>query len=90
MSPYAQILIAMVVIGLVIGGIAAIRAKGRGLITYLIVGVVGAFIGGLWLPPVVGVFSIDPLMSVLICAPIGAIILVVAAGLILKLLPHSN
>jgi uncharacterized membrane protein YeaQ/YmgE (transglycosylase-associated protein family) len=50
MTLSVQGIIAMLVIGLVIGGIAAILTQGTALVTYLIGGVVGSIAGGLWLP----------------------------------------
>src|SRR4249920_1205747 len=53
MSLQAQVFIIIMVVGFVIGGIAALSDKGRGLVTYLFFGVVGsswrrAFGSGVW------------------------------------------
>jgi uncharacterized membrane protein YeaQ/YmgE (transglycosylase-associated protein family) len=81
MTPAAQMIIAMAIIGLVIGGIATLAVRGRGLITYVIAGIVGSFIGGLWLLKAIGLLFSDPFIQILFGAPIGAIILVILARL---------
>jgi uncharacterized membrane protein YeaQ/YmgE (transglycosylase-associated protein family) len=84
MTPSAQITIAIIAIGLYIGGVAAIIAKGRGLLVFLICGPIGAFVGALLLPRLLEHRAVDPLVPTLIFAPVGAIIFVVAARLILR------
>ena len=46
MSLQAQVFIIIMVVGFVLGGIAALSDKGRGLVTYLFFGVVGSSVGG--------------------------------------------
>lgn len=84
LSPAANLLILIIVIGMVIGGIAAITVRGRGLVIYLICGVAGAFVGIL-LVPRLGVHFLDPFISAVIDGTIGAIIFVVAARIIFRL-----
>jgi uncharacterized membrane protein YeaQ/YmgE (transglycosylase-associated protein family) len=52
MSLQAQVFIIIMVVGFVLGGIAALSDKGRGLVTYLVFGVVGSSVGGALLVPV--------------------------------------
>lgn len=82
MSIAAQLLIMVVVIGLVIGGIAAFSAGGKGLVTYLVAGVVGSFVGGLLLSVIV---VRDPFITYMIGGSLGAIGSVVLARSIFKL-----
>jgi uncharacterized membrane protein YeaQ/YmgE (transglycosylase-associated protein family) len=84
MTPSAQITIAIIAIGLYIGGVAAITTKGRGLLVFLFCGPVGAFVGALSLPRLIEHRPDDPLVPTLMFAPVGAIIFVVAARLILR------
>ena len=86
MTPLAQMMLLMAAIGLIIGGIATLAVRGTGLIIYLIAGIIGSFIGGLWLLPFLGIiFEGDPFIQILFGAPIGAIILVILARLIFRL-----
>lgn len=82
MTLSVQGIIAMLVIGLVIGGIAAIVTQGRAFVTYLIGGVVGAMAGGLWLPDLFDVRLNNPIASKIVFGTIGAIVLVVAVRLV--------
>jgi uncharacterized membrane protein YeaQ/YmgE (transglycosylase-associated protein family) len=84
MRPSVQLIVTMAAIGLLIGRLAPLAFGGTGLIIYLIAGVVGSFIGGLWLLVAIGVQISDPFLQTLLGAPVGAIILVVLAGLILR------
>jgi uncharacterized membrane protein YeaQ/YmgE (transglycosylase-associated protein family) len=81
----AQMMLLMAVIGLIIGGIATLAVRGIGLIIYLVAGVIGSFIGGLWLLPFLGIIFDDPFIQIIFGAPIGAIILVILARLIFRL-----
>jgi hypothetical protein len=62
MSLQAQVFIIIMVVGFVLGGIAALSDKGRGLVTYLVFGVVGSSVGGALLVPVFGIqlITADP------------------------------
>jgi len=48
MSLQAQVFIIIMVVGFVLGGIAALSDKGRGLVTYLFFGVVGSLAARFW------------------------------------------
>ncbi|MCL2310383.1 MAG: GlsB/YeaQ/YmgE family stress response membrane protein [Proteobacteria bacterium] len=74
-------LIIWLVIGAVAGWLAGLLVKGRGfgLIGNVVVGIVGAFIGGLLLPHL---FAISGILGALIYAVIGAVILLVLISLI--------
>ncbi|GLQ57754.1 GlsB/YeaQ/YmgE family stress response membrane protein [Devosia nitrariae] len=70
-------------IGLVAGWIAGLLLGGGGLIRSLIVGVIGAFVGG-WLLSVLGVSLPigNVLLSQIITATIGAIVVLAVARII--------
>jgi uncharacterized membrane protein YeaQ/YmgE (transglycosylase-associated protein family) len=80
-----QSLIVFLLVGLVAGWLAGklVRGGGFGLIGDLIVGVIGAVIGG-WLLPKVGVTAIvnQPIVDAIIFATIGAVILLFILRLI--------
>ncbi len=82
MTLSVQGIITMLVIGLVIGGIAAIITQGRALVTYLIGGVVGSIAGGLWLPDLFDVSLYNLIASKIVFGAIGAIIFAVAVRLV--------
>jgi len=65
MSLQAQVFIIIMVVGFVLGGIAALGDKGRGLVTYLVFGVVGSSVGGALLVPVFGIrlITADPIVT---------------------------
>jgi uncharacterized membrane protein YeaQ/YmgE (transglycosylase-associated protein family) len=79
-----QSLLVMAGIGIVAGFLASlIVGGGGGLIWYLVVGLIGAFVGG-WL---LGAFDLNlgiqnPLASQVLTATIGAIVVIVLARLI--------
>lgn len=72
-------------IGLVAGWLASLLLGGGGLIRNLIVGVIGAFVGG-WLLSAVGVTIPvgNALISQIITATIGAIVVIIVARVIVK------
>lgn len=76
-------LIVFLLIGLVAGWLASFVVGGGGLIKYLLSGVIGAFVGG-WLLNAAGInLGIgNPLVSQIITATIGAIVVVLLARLI--------
>lgn len=79
----AKSLIILALIGILAGFLASVVVGGSGLITYLISGVVGAFVGGLALNAVgVNLGIKNPLVSQIVTATIGAIIVVVVARII--------
>ena len=77
-------LVVWIVVGLVAGFLAGniVKGYGFGLVGNLIVGVIGALLAG-WLLPAVGVsFSIvNPLVTSIIYATIGAVVLLLVIGL---------
>lgn len=79
-----QSLLVMAGIGIVAGFLASlIVGGGGGLVWYLVVGLIGAFVGG-WL---LGAFDLNlgiqnPLASQVLTATIGAIVVIVLARLI--------
>ena len=81
----ATSLIIFLLVGIVAGWIAGkvVRGAGFGLIGDLIVGIVGAFIGG-WLLPRVGISAIvrEPIVDSILFAAIGAIILLLILRLV--------
>lgn len=80
-----QSLLIFLLVGIVAGWIAGkvVRGAGFGLIGDLIVGIVGAFIGG-WLLPRVGVTAIvhNPIIDSILFAAIGAIVLLLILRLV--------
>ena len=71
-------------IGLAAGFLAGMLTKGRGfgIVGNLVVGVVGAFLGG-WLFGLMG-FAANSLIAQLVMAVVGALVLLFLLGLILK------
>ena len=75
-------LVIFLVIGLVAGWLASLVVGGGGLITYLISGVIGAFVGG-WLFSMLKInLNLDPVVAQIITSTVGAIIVVIIARLI--------
>jgi uncharacterized membrane protein YeaQ/YmgE (transglycosylase-associated protein family) len=78
-------LVIFLVVGIVAGFLAGVlvRGYGLGLVGNLVVGVVGAFLAG-WLLPRLGVaFSVgSPLVTSIVYATIGAVVLLVLIGLV--------
>ncbi len=71
------------VIGLVAGFLASLIVGGGGLLTYLISGVIGSFVGGFLLNAAgVNLGIKNPLVSQIATSTIGAIIVVILARLI--------
>ncbi len=79
----AKTILIWAVVGAVAGWLAAtiIRGGGFGLIGDIVVGIIGAFIGG-WLLPRLGVHLGAGLVPVIASATIGAIVLLLALRLI--------
>lgn len=79
----ARGLIIFLVIGLVAGWLASFIVGGGGLVKYLVSGVLGAFVGG-WLLSAMGVnLGIgNPVVSQIVTATIGAIVVVLLSRLI--------
>ena len=75
-------LVIFLVIGLVAGWLASLIVGGGGLITYLISGVIGAFVGG-WLFSALKInLNINPIAAQILTSTVGAIIVVIIARLI--------
>lgn len=85
MTPDITALLIFLGIGLVAGWLASLILGGGGLLRNLIVGVIGAFVGG-WLLSVLGVTIPigNALISQIITATIGAIVVIVVARVIVK------
>jgi uncharacterized membrane protein YeaQ/YmgE (transglycosylase-associated protein family) len=79
----AKALLVMAGIGIVAGFLASIFVGGGGIITYLITGVLGAFVGGFVFNAVGIKMNVgNPLISQIITSTVGAIIVIVIARLI--------
>jgi len=80
-----QSLLILIVVGIVAGWLAGVivRGYGLGLVGNLVVGVIGAFLAT-WLLPRVGVaFSVgNPLVTSIVYATIGAVVLLLLVGLV--------
>lgn len=75
-------LVIFLVIGVVAGFLASLVVGGGGLITYLISGVIGAFVGG-WLFSALKInLNLNPVVAQIITSTVGAIIVVIIARLI--------
>jgi uncharacterized membrane protein YeaQ/YmgE (transglycosylase-associated protein family) len=87
MSPQAQVFIVTMVVGFVLGGIAALSDKGKGLVTYLFVGVVGSSVGGALLVPLFGIqlITADPIVTTIVHSTFVALIFVVVTRIALSL-----
>ena len=76
-------IIAMVAIGLAAGWLASLVVGGGGLISYIIWGVLGSFVGGFLLPKLgVSIKLGNPLVDQIVVSAIGAIVLVLVGRLI--------
>ena len=78
-------LLVFLLIGLVAGWLASLLLGGGGLVRNLIVGVIGAFVGG-WLLSVAGISLPigNALLSQIVTATIGAIAVILVARVIAK------
>ena len=83
MSDQARDLIVFAIIGIIAGFLASLVVGGSGLVTYLITGIIGAFVGGYLFKALnIDLRIGNPLVSQIITAAIGAIIVVILARLI--------
>jgi uncharacterized membrane protein YeaQ/YmgE (transglycosylase-associated protein family) len=83
MDSDTQALIAMAVIGIVAGWLASLFVGGGGLVTYLISGVIGSFVGGYLFNALgINLGIANPLLSRIVTATIGAIVVVLLARLV--------
>ena len=79
-----QALVVMAVIGIIAGWLASLIVGGGGLVTYLITGILGAFVGGFALNAAgVNLGITNPLVSQIVTSAIGAIIVSILARLVL-------
>jgi uncharacterized membrane protein YeaQ/YmgE (transglycosylase-associated protein family) len=78
-------LLIFIVVGIVAGWLAGVlvRGYGLGLVGNLVVGVIGAFLAG-WLLPRLGVafVVVNPLVTSIVYATIGAVVLLLLLGLV--------
>jgi uncharacterized membrane protein YeaQ/YmgE (transglycosylase-associated protein family) len=76
-------LLVILVVGLVAGWLAGkiVRGAGFGLIGDLVIGIVGAFIGD-WLLPRIGIHLGTGIISAIVNATIGAVLLLLVVGLL--------
>ena len=78
-----QALIVMAVIGIIAGWLASLLVGGSGLIRYAITGILGAFVGGFALNAAgVNLGIRNAILSQIVTAAIGAIIVILAARII--------
>ncbi len=79
----AKALVVFLVIGLVAGLLASIVVGGGGLLYYLVIGVIGSFVGGLLFSNLkINIGTGNPIVNQIITATIGAIVVVLLARLI--------
>jgi uncharacterized membrane protein YeaQ/YmgE (transglycosylase-associated protein family) len=73
----------ILVVGLVAGWLAGkiVRGAGFGLIGDLVIGIIGAFIGD-WLLPRIGIHLGTGIISAIVNATIGAVLLLLVVGLL--------
>ena len=80
-----ETILILIVVGIVAGWLAGVivRGYGLGLVGNLIVGVAGAFIAA-WLLPKIGVafMVINPMVTSIAYATIGAVVLLLLVGLV--------
>ena len=76
-------LLVILVVGLVAGWLAGkiVRGAGFGLVGDLVIGIIGAFIGD-WLLPRIGVHLGSGIISAIVNATIGAVLLLFVVGLL--------
>jgi uncharacterized membrane protein YeaQ/YmgE (transglycosylase-associated protein family) len=79
----AQVLLIWLVVGAVAGWLAGVVVKGGGfgLLGDIVVGIIGAFVGG-WLLPKLGVHLGVGLVAIIASATIGAVVLLLVLRLV--------
>jgi uncharacterized membrane protein YeaQ/YmgE (transglycosylase-associated protein family) len=83
MNEQTRSIVIFCLIGLVAGFLASIVVGGGGLITWLVSGVIGAFVGGFLLNAVgVNLGIRNETLSQIVTATIGAIVVIIVARLI--------
>lgn len=76
-------LVILLLIGIAAGWLASVLVGGSGLIRYLVTGIIGAFVGGFLLNAIgVNLGIRNALLSQIVTATIGAIVVVLLARLI--------
>ncbi|HUS97887.1 MAG TPA: GlsB/YeaQ/YmgE family stress response membrane protein [Hyphomicrobiaceae bacterium] len=79
----AKALVTLALIGLVAGFLASLLMGGGGLVRFLVSGVAGAFVGGFLLNAIgVNLGIKNPLISQILTATIGAIVVIIVARFI--------
>ena len=82
-DPNTQALVLFLIIGLIAGWLAGLLLGGGGLIRNLVVGVIGAFVGGFVVQALqINIGLGSPLLNQLAVATIGAIVVVILAKLL--------
>jgi len=84
MSPELQSLIIFLLTGLVAGWIASLILGGKGLIRYLVVGVIGALVGGYVFRFINVRLPLEGWLDDLAKAVIGSVIVIVIARIVAK------
>ena len=83
MNTDTRALVLFLLIGLAAGWLASILVGGGGLVRYLITGIIGAFVGGFLLNAVgINLGIRNALLSQIVTATIGAIVVVLLARII--------
>jgi uncharacterized membrane protein YeaQ/YmgE (transglycosylase-associated protein family) len=85
-DPQLEILLIWLVIGAIAGVIAGtiVKGGGFGLFGDIVVGIIGAFVGG-WLLPRLGVHLGDGLVPVIASATIGSVVLLLVLRMIRRI-----
>jgi uncharacterized membrane protein YeaQ/YmgE (transglycosylase-associated protein family) len=84
MSAEVTSLVIFLLTGLVAGWIASLILGGKGLVRYLVVGVVGALVGGYVLKLELASLPLEGWLNDLVTAVIGSIIVIIIARIVAK------
>ena len=81
-----EVLLIWIVIGAVAGFLAGLIVKGYGfgVVGNIVIGIIGAFVGGYVLPRL-GLFTSSDVLGQIISATLGAIVLLIAIGLVRRI-----
>ena len=78
-----QSIVIMCIIGIIAGFLASLVVGGGGLLRYLVLGIIGSFVGGMLLSGLGTSLGIrNPLVSQIVTSTIGAIVVALLARLI--------